>query len=123
MIYKSCTICGKIHPANKPCKRTYKANPQASDREARKARATNAWRRKSLEVREKACYLCEVCKDKGKITTKGLEVHHITKLTQGGELLDNLNLICLCVEHHKQADNGEIDENYLRELARKRENI
>lgn len=123
MMYKSCPRCGKIHPANKPCKRIYIANPEARDKEARKARATNAWKRKSLEVREKACYMCEACKDEGKITTQGLEVHHITKLTQGGELLDNLNLVCLCQEHHKQADNGEIDENYLLSLARKRENF
>ena len=36
-------------------------------------------------------------------------------------LLDNYNLICLCQEHHKQAEIGKIDRDYLYRLARQRE--
>ena len=37
------------------------------------------------------------------------------------KFLDNYNLICLCTDHHKQADQGKLDKEYLRKLARKRE--
>jgi len=65
--------------------------------------------------------MCEVCKAKGIITTNGLEVHHIVKLNTNPDLLtDDDNLICLCVPHHKQADAGQIDSTYLKQLAQKR---
>ena len=66
--------------------------------------------------------MCEVCRDKGAYTYTSLEVHHIYKVRENKDkLLDNYNLICLCVEHHKQAEKGKIDKEYLRKLARKRE--
>jgi 5-methylcytosine-specific restriction endonuclease McrA len=77
---------------------------------------------KSKEIREKANYLCEVCRDNEVITYDGVEVHHITKLSEDESLLlDDYNLICLCQEHHKAADAGQIDRDYLRELAKARE--
>lgn len=117
-MYKSCSICGKIHRANYVCqvKRTYGGGNE------RKLRSTYSWTEKSKEIREKAHHLCEVCKDRGQITYDNLEVHHIVKLTDDESLLlDNYNLICLCAAHHKQADNNEIDKDYLIKLAQKRE--
>ena len=85
-------------------------------------RSRFAWTKKSEEIREKAQYLCEVCRDKGKITYDQLEVHHIISIKENSSLLlDNYNLVCLCVEHHKQAENGEIDRDYLKKLAWDRE--
>ena len=50
-----------------------------------------------------------------------LEVHHITKLSDDPSgLLDDDNLIALCVKHHKQADYGEVEADYLRELVKER---
>lgn len=73
-------------------------------------------------MRDKANYLCEVCRDLGVYTYDGLEVHHIVKLRDNPDgLLDNYNLVCLCAMHHKQADSGGIKQEYLRKLARKRE--
>ena len=120
-MFKACSKCGKIHPRNYQCNvgRIY------SGGEERNLRSTYAWTCKSAEIREKANYLCEVCRDQDKITESSyqdVEVHHIEKLKENNSLLlDNYNLICLCVEHHKQADNNEIDKEYLKELARKRE--
>lgn len=116
-MYKSCSKCGKIHSASFVCgTRTYKGG------EERKLRSKWSWTKKSEEIRSKAHYLCEVCKDKGQITYDGLEVHHIIKLADDSEgLLDNYNLICLCVEHHKQADKGQLRVDYLKKLARDRE--
>lgn len=119
MIFKSCPKCGRIHPANYKCT---KGIVYRSIGEERKQRSTYAWTKKSIEIRKKAHGLCEVCRDKGIYTYKGLEVHHITKLRyDSNKLLDNYNLICLCVEHHKMADNDELDATYLKKLAKKRE--
>ena len=81
-----------------------------------------AWQQKRQEIKEKANYLCEVCKAKGVYSYEGLEVHHIHKLKHSQErLLDNANLVCLCTECHKKADSGKIPIEYLEELARLRE--
>jgi hypothetical protein len=48
-------------------------------------------------------------------------VHHIEKLRENVDgLLDDDNLICLCGKHHKQADKGLIDKEYLKELVKLR---
>ena len=115
---KACSVCGKIHPANYHHVR----QRQFSGGEERELRSTSRWTRKSREVREKANYLCEVCRDQGIINYRGVEVHHIEKLADKPELLiENDNLVCLCQRHHKEADRGELDKDYLRELARRRE--
>ena len=117
-MYKACSRCGKLHPAGYRCTkgRQYKGG------EERDLRSTYDWKQKRTEIKEKANYLCEVCRDKGLLTYKGLEVHHIEKLADNSDLLcDNDNLVVLCVMHHKQADAGELDKEYLRELARRRE--
>ncbi len=55
-------------------------------------------------------------------TYEGVEVHHITKIRDdAGLLLDDSNLIVLCEEHHKQADEGLLDADYLRKLAEQRD--
>ncbi len=115
---KSCSRCGKIHPANYKCNvnRTYSGGAE------RELRAKNVWHKKSEQIRERADYLCEVCRDQGEITYQNLEVHHIEKLKDREDLLlEDLNLICLCQFHHKQADRGEIDKDYLKRLASERE--
>ncbi len=115
---KSCNKCGKIHPYNYKCnalKRSYEGDE-------RKERSTYKWTMKSKEVREKAQGLCEVCRDKGIYTYKNLEVHHIIKVRDNKDLLlDNYNLVCLCTDHHKQADKGKLSQDYLRKLAEVRE--
>lgn len=85
-------------------------------------RRTNTWKQKSLIIRERANYLCEVCKDIGVYTYDNLEVHHIEKLKDRPDLLaEDDNLICLCVTHHKQADEGILTKKYLKKLVSKRE--
>ena len=116
-MWKACSKCGKIHSTNYKCdkyKRIYETT------EERKQRSFYSWTKKSQDIREQANHLCEVCKDRGVYTYNDLEVHHIEKLRDGGELLDDDNLICLCVEHHKQADNNEIDKEYLKQLVKNR---
>ena len=117
-MYKSCSRCGKVHSSTYQCKNTkYK-----KDTEARRLRQKNIWHIKSKEIREASNYICSVCRAEGRYTHKGLEVHHITPIEEDKDrLLDNYNLICLCQEHHKQAEIGKIDRDYLYQLARERE--
>lgn len=86
-------------------------------------RNLNKWHLKSREIRERSLYLCSVCQDKGETRADDdLEVHHIVKLRDDPSgLLDDDNLIALCVLHHKQADRGELSVDYLRQLAQKRD--
>lgn len=117
-MYKACSKCGKIHPANSKCSvgRTYRGG------EERSLRASWDWTKKSREIREKADYLCEVCRDEGRYTHDHLEVHHIRKLSEYPDgLLEDLNLVCLCTEHHKEADDGKLNQVYLKKLALWRE--
>ena len=116
-MYKACSKCGKIHGYNVQCtKRIYKTGDD------RKLRSKYAWTLKSQEIREKANYLCEVCRDEGVVMYDDVEVHHITKIIEDESLLlENKNLICLCQYHHKLADKGEINKEYLQRLAEARE--
>ena len=119
-MYKTCSKCGKVHPYNQTCHTSYKRTYK--DSKERTLRNTYAWEKKSKEIRERACYLCEYCKTKGIYTYEGLEVHHITKLKDDSDgLLNNNNLVCLCTACHKKADAGEIEPSILRQLAWDRE--
>lgn len=117
-MFKSCSRCGKIHLHGQQC---YVGNVYRGGEE-RQMRGTYAWKEKRKEIRERANHLCEVCRDQGEITYDDIEVHHIIKIRDDrGRFLENENLICLCKEHHKQADNGELATEYLFKLARDRE--
>ena len=120
--YKSCPWCGKIHPVGYKCQakpvRKYRYSYEES-----KLRSKSAWTEKSIQIREDANYLCEVCKDKGIYNYRNVEVHHILKLRERPDLLlDNYNLICLCKDCHRMADAGMSDKEYLKKLAMQRIN-
>lgn len=97
------------------------------NKEVNKFRNSVKWRNKSLEIRQRDNYLCQVClrnlynaENKYNFTT--IEVHHITSLendiTKG---LDNENLITLCKYHHIMAENGEIKKDKLEKIAKEQE--
>lgn len=119
-MFKSCSRCGRIHDTRFKCTvgKTYTGG------EERRLRSSYAWTLKSREIREKAQWLCEVCRDQGIYTYENISVHHIVKVRDdSSELLNDLNLICLCDRHHTDADDGQIDIDYLKKLARKREGL
>nr|DAI57605.1 MAG TPA: NinG recombination protein [Caudoviricetes sp.] len=117
---KACGYCGRMHQMGEECPTKPTRHYHKTD--ADKLRNTYRWQRKREQIKQDAHYMCEVCKAEGIITTKRMEVHHIIKLNTNPALLtDDDNLICLCVTHHKQADNGEIDPTYLKQLAQKRQ--
>lgn len=117
MDLKSCSKCGRIHPRGYNCNvgRIYTKTDES------RLRSKYAWTKKAQQIKNDAMGLCEVCKALGVYTYDGLEVHHITKLRDDPNgLLDDDNLIALCVYHHKQADDGELSADYLRELVKER---
>ncbi|MBQ1294743.1 MAG: HNH endonuclease [Clostridiales bacterium] len=117
---KACSRCGRIHAAGQ-C--TVKAEKKArnydrSDNEAYQFRQRAKWRKKSMQIRTDAQYLCEVCRDKKKLVYEGLSVHHITPLSEDTSIgYEDTNLICLCSQCHELAEAGMIDRDYLRKLA------
>lgn len=117
-MYKACSRCNRIHSTTYNCNHLREKKPT----KASSLRQLSAWHSKSSEIRKRSNYLCEVCREEGTYNYKNLEVHHITSIEEDKDrLLDNYNLICLCQEHHKEAEAGKIDRDYLYELARRRE--
>lgn len=116
---KACPYCGRIHQATTDCPKKPHRHYKKTATDA--LRNTYRWKKKRAQIRDDAHNMCEVCKAQGRITTQGLEIHHITKLRDNPNgLTDDANLVCLCVEHHKQADAGDIKPDYLRKLAQLR---
>ena len=119
-MYKSCPRCGKIHSTKYKCTKGKVKRVLTDDM---RLRNLSAWHKKAEDIKKASKYLCSVCLDKGRYTYNKLEVHHIEKLRDNPErLLDNYNLICLCKNCHKLADDGMIDKDYLYKLAKNREN-
>lgn len=116
---KSCSRCGKIHDYNYKCNKGKKYKHNDID----KLRSSTRWTNKSIEIREASKYLCSVCLDQGILNYEDIEVHHIEKLQDRPDLLlENENLICLCKKHHKKADKGKLDKDYLLKLVKLRDN-
>ena len=117
-MYRACSRCGKVHDTNYKCNhnRTYKSSNE------REVRNKYAWHKKSEDIRRRSKYLCAVCREEKRYTYNNLEVHHIISIKNNKERwLDDTNLICLCQEHHKLAEIGKLDKDYLFELAKKRD--
>ena len=121
----TCSHCGIVRRGHRCPHKTYKKKEST---EIRSFRNSQAWIKKSAEIKTKAKCLCEVCMDDKYYTVnqfnfKNLETHHIEALHENfNRRLDNLNLVVLCQAHHKMAEKGDIPKEYLFELAEKREN-
>lgn len=125
---KSCPYCHKIHEKSFKCPKApkkkkpykYRSRFDRNDIEAVKFRSSSAWTKKAIEIKERDMWRCLVCRDRGVINYRGLEVHHIEKVTESErDRLNDENLITLCADCHKKADNGELKKGYLKELVKK----
>lgn len=123
---KSCSRCGKIHDYNKRC---YINRQNRGTTTADNFRKTYKWHKKSVDIRKRDKYLCQVCianifNTQMIYNFNNLEVHHIIPLeedvTKG---LDDDNLITLCCYHHKLADNNIIPRNIIYKLLSKEYDI
>ena len=131
---KSCVYCGRIHDrkyvcqqkASRDLKRANRKN-QYSDQDA--LRNTNAWKKKSLHIRERDKYVCQACLNgigylpgKRRITSKNPQVHHIKPLKEDrNEALSDANLITLCEQCHELAEAGKISREKLVNIVQKSE--
>lgn len=119
---RSCSRCGRIH---EPGKCSVKRRITESTRE-RRFRSSNAWTKKSKEIRERDRYLCAgaLREDPPRFVVSGLSVHHIEPISECWERrLDNDNLITLSSYYHEQAEAGLIDRDTLHEWAAKPLNL
>lgn len=116
-IGRPCERCGQTIPRGRLCQRC--RAPSEERRRARMARAraaheerhpehaalyrSPAWRRARAAVLERdgACQIGGACLGR-------LEVHHLTKLTAGGDPLDLTNLVALCQRHHRLVEQGTL---------------
>lgn len=122
---RSCKYCGRIHDSkyqcsSKPVRRKIRTKQNSF-------RSTEVWKRKSLEIRERDRYLCQICIRKLYGTTqqynnREIEVHHIVPIAEDWDgRLNNDNLISLCGRHHEMAEAGKISQAELKEIARQQE--
>ena len=112
----SCPRCGRIHDRAYRCPRIRaKSETYAAD-----FRRSGAWKKKSLEIRERDNYLCQVCLKEGVLEHRNISVHHIVPVAaDGARALDNDNLITLCEYHHQLAEAGKISRAELCEILAK----
>ena len=122
---KSCKYCGKIHDSKYDCGK--KPRRKKIRTEQNQFRSTNAWKNKSIRIRTRDHYLCQVCirnlyHTHQQYNDKDLEVHHIIPVVENyDKRLDDDNLITLCGPHHEMAERGEISREELRTIARQQE--
>lgn len=120
---KACSRCGKIHAAGQcKIKPAYAGKKyDRSENIAYSFRQKARWTKKSRQIRQDAQFLCEVCRDKGKLVYQFLSVHHIIPLKENTSLgYEDSNLICLCSSCHELAEAGIISRDYMHMLAERR---
>lgn len=119
---RTCSKCGVVNEGHICPYRKPRNNKR--DSKADKFRKTQAWIKKSIEIRQRDKYLCVVCMKNlyNTINTYNydkLEVHHIVPINEDyNKRLDNDNLITLCNYHHKLAEEGYIPREELLELIK-----
>lgn len=130
---RSCKYCGRIHDARMECDALRKAKAKRRARYQTESdiidfRRTQAWTKKSLAIRERDNFLCQVCirnradADARPLNYDSLSVHHIRPLSECMDTaLDDRNLITLCPLHHEMAEAGEISRDALLEIVREQE--
>lgn len=118
---KTCSRCGIVSENHIcPYKKHYKKNRHE---DADRFRKGTRWTKKSIEIRERDNYLCQVCirnlyNTINKFTYNDLEVHHIIPINEDySKRLENNNLITLCQMHHKMADRNEIPRVVLQKIV------
>lgn len=132
---KTCPACGKIVPLDHDCP-ARKANARRWDRAYRENKgykkfiASSDWQgvREQIVLRDQgldqaALHGLDPDHPEPYIVSSGLQVHHITKWIDDQSLArDPYNLITLSERTHTAADDGRIDAEALRAIARDNQN-
>ncbi len=130
---KSCSYCGRIHEKSYVCPQKEQSikNRQAQRTRRNKKiydfRRSHKWKQKSVSIRERDNYCCQVClrglyQPERQFETDNISVHHIEPIAEDWEArLDDDNLISLCSRHHEMAECGDIKRELLLNIAREQE--
>lgn len=122
---KSCVYCGRIHDSKYDCGMKPKKFKKRNIKDA--FRSTAMWQRKTVEIKERDGYLCQIClRDlhgtKRRINHEKLSVHHAIPLQEDYEKrLDNDNLLTVCDMHHEMAERGIIPYDEIKEIIDEQE--
>lgn len=118
-----CRYCGRIHDDSYQCIHKKKYSGMQHDKKGKDQRNSRKWRSKRELIKQRDNYMCQCCirsypGTMNQIEGKDISVHHIIPLAEGGDLLDEDNLITLCRYHHEQAEKGKISRRELQVLAK-----
>jgi 5-methylcytosine-specific restriction endonuclease McrA len=115
---KSCKHCSRIHNEDYICPK----KPASKPTEQFILRSTYKWGKTREQIRKRDCFLCQVCLREGIYNCDDIEVHHAVKIDDDKDLaFEPTNLITLCKEHHRQADDGEIKFETIKEIIDEQE--
>ena len=124
---KSCKYCGRIHEKSYECKKKPKRKAKDCSIDIVRFRRTEAWKRKSIEIRVRDKYLCQLCirnlyDTQWQYTCEGLSVHHAVSISDDWDKrLDNDNLLTVCDMHHKMAESGQIPIEVIKKIIQEQE--
>jgi hypothetical protein len=128
IMLRSCKYCGRIHDSKYNCGKKPRRNRKTqAETEAEAFRRTSAWKRMSLDVRDRDKWLCQVCLRGLYLSPRALSyhnvsVHHIVPLAEDRtQALEPGNLLTLCQLHHELAESGYIPRDELRRIAEEQE--
>lgn len=123
---RSCKYCGKVHDTKYDCGRrpVYK---KTAGGKGYFFRRTEAWTKKSLEIRERDGNLCQICIRKLHNTIRQfnydtLSVHHIVPVNEDYDCrLKDDNLLTVCRMHHEMCEEGLISRGEQLQIAGEQE--
>lgn len=124
---KSCKYCGGIHDSKYICPRKPRRSVYKKETKPNEFRKTNAWKEKSLDIRSRDNFMCQVCirelyDTENKYNYTNIQVHHIVPVSEDFELrLEQDNLISLCKYHHDLAEDGKISIKELVNIVKEQE--
>ncbi|MDM5199244.1 hypothetical protein QUF79_14580 [Fictibacillus enclensis] len=122
---RSCSYCLGIHDHKFDCGKKPKRKDKGAEQD--KFRNTYKWQKKRKQINERDNYLCQICiRDRYDTVTKynykDTSIHHIYSLLEDyDKRLDDVNLVCLCREHHEMAEDGKLSKMELLEIVREQE--
>jgi len=115
-MHKEDYICDK-KPAN-----------QKRNTKAVRFRNSITWQQKREEIKKRDKHLCQVCirnlyNPRFQYQYENIQVHHaIPVIESDSGHLDNNNLITICAEHHRMADNYKIPLLKIQKIIKEQEN-
>lgn len=130
---KSCSYCGRIHDSKYVCpQKEQRIKERQSYRTAQNKKIydfhrSKVWTKKSLDIRVRDNYCCQVCarglcEADRQFETDNISVHHIIPVSEDWDRrLDDNILVSLCDKHHEMAEKGEIQREELLKIAAEQE--